>query len=444
MNLTTLCFTSGWRMPIFGFCLLFFSPLHAESGDHSGHDHAPKQSSMNAPMSDDVGANSNELLPLQAESSVTYKYVCPMHPQIVKDHEGSCPICGMDLIRKSFEASQGAPKIQIAGHASSGIKQAFAIRTTEVKKHTLWKYIETFGRVVPDDTQVVHIHPRASGWLSDLKVRSNGDAIQKGQLLYRLYSPEIVTAQQDFILAIRNKKRLGQAGQSLVESAKVRLSLLGLAKQTIRQVEKRLKPIYNIPIYAPQSGVAGNLVVQDGMYIQPQIELMSLSKLDKVWVEAEVMALQQDWVKKGLSVELSSDAFPDQYFESQIDYLYPTADLKTQALKVRIPLANDSGQLKPNHLMNVVIYGGPKRNVIAIPIEAILEDGKIKRVVKQLEDGQFQVAEVVTGMETNGITEIYAGLKEGDKIVTSGQFLIDSESQIQTNIRRLISGEDSQ
>ncbi|KUJ73571.1 efflux transporter periplasmic adaptor subunit [Thiomicrospira sp. XS5] len=388
-------------------------------------------------------ANASEA---QHTDTAVYKYVCPMHPQIVRDHEGTCPICGMALVKQLFDASESAPEVHVKGGASAdgSLRQTFAVRTAEVQRTTLWKYIETFGKVVPDETQVVHIHPRASGWISDLSVRSNGDFVKKGALLYRIYSPEIVSAQQDFLQALQSQRKLGNSAKSIIESARVRLSLLGVDDQTVQVLQRKRRVMEQVPVYAPQSGYVSEMAVQNGMYIQPQTELMSLIGLNNVWVEAEVLPLQQAWVKQGLTVEVATDAYPGQTWESRIDYLYPTADPVLQALKVRIPLQNaDEQRFKPNMLVDVTIYGGPKHSVLAIPMEAVIQDGTQSRVVVEQPNGGYRVAEIVTGMETRNWVEVLSGLKAGERIVTSGQFLIDSESQIQSNLKRMAGSSDS-
>ncbi|MDG6774664.1 efflux RND transporter periplasmic adaptor subunit [Thiomicrorhabdus sp. ZW0627] len=382
-------------------------------------------------------------LPTLGEDDGVYKYVCPMHPQIVRDHEGTCPICGMKLVKQRFSQEQSAPEVTLKGNGqasggNAGVQQEFSIRTAKAETHTLWKYIPTFGKVVADETKVVHIHPRASGWISDLTVRNNGDAIQKGQLLYRIYSPEIVSAQDDYLQVIQNQRRLGAQANSLVNSAKIRLQLLGLDDQTIKSIAKQGEPIHKIPVYAPQTGVVNDLMVQTGMYVQPQTELMSLTDLSDIWVEAEVLPRQQAWLKNGLTVDVLTQAYPGKHWESYIDYLYPSADPVTQAVKVRIPLKNESMLFKPNMLVKTIIYGGPRKNVLAIPLEAVIDDGDTKRVVVMNDKGGFQVKKVVTGMQTQGIVEVLSGIKEGEEIVISGQFLIDSESQVQANLRRLM------
>ncbi|MGM0542064.1 MAG: efflux RND transporter periplasmic adaptor subunit [Pseudomonadota bacterium] len=370
-----------------------------------------------------------------------FKYVCPMHPQIIRDHEGVCPICGMDLVKQAFKQSGGAPQVTISDSASGvkGLSLGLAIRTTDVQKTTLWKYIPTFGKVVMDESKLSHIHPRASGWMSDLQVRADGESIKKGALLYRLYSPEIVSAQQDFLQVIQSRKRLGNSATALIESAKIRLELLGLNSTVIQKIRRQRKVIHKVPVYAAQSGVITNLTVQEGMYIQPETKLMSIVDLSTVWVEAEVLPLQQAWIKAGITANLTTDAQPGRRWESAISYIYPETDLKTQALTVRLPVINENQLLKPNQIMDIELYGGPKHNVVAIPLEAIIDDGMSKRVVVKAESGAFKSVEITTGMQSDNIVEVSSGLNSGQTIVLSGQFLIDSESQIQSNLRRLLS-----
>jgi Cu(I)/Ag(I) efflux system membrane fusion protein len=364
-----------------------------------------------------------------------------MHPQIIRDHEGVCPICGMDLIKQGFKQSSAPPQIGLDSPASGtkGLSLGLAIRTTEVQKTTLWKFIPTFGKVVKDESKLTHIHPRASGWMSDLQVRADGESINKGALLYRLYSPEIVSAQQDFLQVIESRQRLGNRAADLIESAQIRLELLGLDASVIKQIKAQRKIIHEVPIYAPQSGVVSDLGVQEGMYIQPKTELMSIADLSTVWVEAEVLPLQQAWIKTGVTANLTTDAQPGRRWESAISYIYPETDLKTQALTVRLPVMNEQQRLKPNQFMDVELYAGPKSNVLAIPLEAIIDDGRHKRVVVKTPSGTFKSLEITTGMQSDNIVEVLSGLSEGQTLVLSGQFLIDSESQIQSNLRRLLS-----
>ncbi len=403
---------------------LFSSAVFAEE-DHSAHNHT------------------KESLPEFDNDSATQisKYICPMHPQIIRDHEGSCSICGMDLVQQMFDASTESPTISASQSGANGLKQGLAIRTARVQKTTLWKYIPTFGRVVADQNKVEHIHPRAIGWLSNLGVATEGDYIKKGSILFRLYSPEMVSAQQDLLLAVQAVNRNADRSSILLKSARIRLRLLGVANSVIKVIERRNKVINKLPFYAPKSGYVKELTVKNGTFIRRETQLMQIESYDSVWVEAEVLPLQQNWIEKGLTVNIETDTIPNRRWESTIEYIYPVTDSKTQALKLRLPVENKDGKLKPNMLVDIEIYGGPKKAVLVIPQEAIIDDGEEKRVVIQQKDGQFKVQKIITGMVSRDIVEIYSGLNEGDNVVISGQFLIDSESQIQANLRRLLTGE---
>lgn len=414
-------------------CLLFPAHIWAEPTMEMDMDHHASH-----PSSDPNALSSSKE---RVSENQSFQFVCPMHPQIIRDHEGTCPICGMNLVKQAFETEVETIQMNkmsdhVMSDMGSGVQQSLAIRTAKAQKVTLWKYMPTFGRVVADETKVIHVHPRASGWISDLTVRTNGDAIQKGELLYRLYSPEIVAAQQDYLQILQNQNRHGKKVQTLLHSAETRLQLLGVADQTLNQLKRTEKLIYKVPVFASQTGVVSELSIQSGMFVQPQTELMSLTDLSTVWVEAEVLPLQQQWVKPNLTTEIRFQSFPERYWEGQIDYIEPVTDAITKALKVRITLPNEALALKPNMLADVIIYGGPKRNVLAIPFEAVIDDGETQRVVVQATSGSFQVKTVSTGMQTQGLVEILSGVTEGDLIVTSGQFLIDSESQIKANLKR--------
>lgn len=387
---------------------------------------------------------------VQASGNQVVKYVCPMHPQIIRDHESSCPICGMDLVQQIFEqqariivSPKSAAGDSGAETAAQGNQFNFAIKTAPAQKITLWKYVPTFGYVKPDETRITHVHPFASGWIRSLAISENGQQVKKGQLLYRLYSPEMVVAQHDYILSLKDKPAQASARRSKVDHFKIRLVHLGFSEKVIQKIRKTKAVIYNVPFYAEKSGTVEGLSVKKGMYIEPNSELFQIQDLSRVWIEAQVLPLQQQWVKEKNVAEIRFDAFPGTYWEGDVDYIYPKVDPVSRALKVRIPLLNKSGELKPDMLASVGLYGGPKRDVLAIPLSAVIDTGDEQRVVKQLEEGGFEVVPVVLGMQSKGVVEILNGLTTGDRIVTSGQFLLDSESQILTNLQKLVQGETS-
>lgn len=356
------------------------------------------------------------------------KYVCPMHPQIVRDEAGSCPICGMDLVEKMLDPNVGkSPKVEV----SHAVVQSMGIRTTRVERDTLWKYIQTVGQVMYDETRLIHVHPRAEGWMEKLNFRAVGEPVKKNQILGHLYSPDILAAQIDFLIALE------QASEMRTAKARNRLRLLGVTEGTISRIQKRGKPQNTIPIISPGSGIVTQLAAREGMYVMPNTELFTLTDLGKVWVIVDVFEHQVDWLATGLNAEISVPAYPGKSWEGKVDYIYPELDAKSRTLKVRLAFANPDGLLKANMFAEAVIYGGPKPDVLVVPADAVIQTGERASVVVALGDGRFQPVDVVTGMQRDGRVEILNGLKEGDEIVISGQFLIDSESNLRASFLRM-------
>jgi Cu(I)/Ag(I) efflux system membrane fusion protein len=357
------------------------------------------------------------------------KYVCPMHPQIVRDQPGSCPICGMDLVLKHFEAkSHEQPVVEI----SHAMVQNLGVRTQRVERDTLWKYIRTVGRVDYDETRLIHIHPRTEGWLEKLYLRAEGDPVKQGQLLGRLYSPEILAAQVDFLIAPEQP-----GGKKNLEKARNRLRLLGVDEATISRIQQRRETQNTVPLHAPEKGIMAQLLAREGMYVKPEMEIFTIVDPARMWVMVDVFEYQIDWLREGLETEIRVPAYPGRVWEGKVDYIYPDLDPKTRTLRVRLAFDNPDGLLKANMFAEVVIYGGPKRNVLLIPAEALIATGERTSVIKALGQGRFQAVDVVIGAARAGRVEILDGLAEGDEVVVSGQFLIDSESSLQASFLRM-------
>jgi Cu(I)/Ag(I) efflux system membrane fusion protein len=361
------------------------------------------------------------------------KYVCPMHPQIVKDEPGSCPICGMDLVKKMMDPMTGKhPEVAL----TPAVTQTLGVRTAEVERGTLWKYIRTVGRVDPDETRLAHVPPRAEGWIETLKLRAEGEPVKQGEQLAELYAPDILSAQVDFLLA---QDRPQSQRRVSADKARNILRLLDVPDDIIRDIERSGEPRNRIPVRAPIDGIVTQMTARDGMYVTESTEMFTIADLSRVWVMVDVYEHQIDWLDEGLSAEMTVEARPGRTWEGKVDYLYPTLDPKTRTLKVRLVFDNPDLTLKPNMFADVVIYGGPKRDVLKIPAEALIATGERESVVKALGDGRFQPVDVVTGMQRGGEVEILSGLDEGDRIVVSGQFLIDSESSLQASFMRMSS-----
>jgi len=368
------------------------------------------------------------------------KYVCPMHPQIVRNEPGNCPICGMDLVKKQIDdaGADERPAVAVSGE----IIQSMGVRTAQVERGTLWKFIRTVGRVDYDETRLVHVHPRANGWMEQLKVRAVGDHVSEGEILGQLYSPDILSAQVDFLIALKQYGK--QASRVKVDKARNLLRLLDVPEYVIEQIEKKGETRNTVPVLAPMQGVVTDLGMREGMYVSPQSIMVTIADLERVWVMVDVFENQLDWLKPGLQAEIRLPALPGKVWNGEVDFIYPELDVRTRSLKVRLSFPNPDALLRPNMFAEVVIYGGAKKNALSIPREALIVTGERKSVVKALGEGRFQPIDVVTGMQRSGRVEILSGLEQDDEIVVSGQFLIDSESSLKASFLRMseVSGPD--
>ena len=374
----------------------------------------------------DPSVNSNT--PLQ-----TTKYICPMHPHVVSDEPGNCPICGMNLEKVAV----AEPHQDVVVGVSGGMQQALGMRSHVVTKSSLSRQVNTIGTVQYNENTIGHVHTRATGWIETLTVHNVGQQVKKGQLLYELYSPELVNAQDDYTQALDYLKQDKQRGRVLLSKARKRLALLGVDEEVIHRLEKTGETIYRVPFYAPQSGFISELTIRHGMYIQPGDTLFEIVNLDSVWVIADVFENEQSWLTEGRKVSVSAAAQGLFDIDSNIDYIYPELDPVTRAMRVRIKLNNMQDKLRPGTLVDVTLYGQPKQDVLTVPTEALILTGRENRVVVQRSDTSFASVPVKIGMMAQGKAEVLDGLNEHDKVVVSGQFLLDSEASIQGSLQRL-------
>jgi Cu(I)/Ag(I) efflux system membrane fusion protein len=370
------------------------------------------------------------LLPAAAQSAddaaeILY-WVAPMDANYRRDKPGKSPM-GMALVPVYTNASGDAGKVIIAPE----VIQNLGVRTATVQRSPLRRAIDTVGYVEYDETKVSHIHLRTEGWIEQLVAHSEGERISKGEQLLALYSPDLVNAQEEFVQA------LALGNNSLTRASRARLVALGIPADQVRELEKTRKVRQNIAIYSPQDGVVSKLMVRHGMYVTPKTQVMSLADLSSVWLIAEVFESQADWVKVGQPAEVSLAFLPGRIWEGTVEYIYPSLDAKTRTLKARLRFDNPDEALKPNMYANVRIFGGAKEDTIVIPVEALIRTGRETRVVMALGEGRFTSRTVTAGIESGDWVEIVAGLEPGEEVVTSGQFLIDSEASLKASMTRM-------
>jgi len=370
-------------------------------------------------------------------------YVCPMHPKIIKTEAGSCPICGMNLVKKEAPIEQKKTSSKQAYpivNLTPDVVQKLGVRTAKVKRSNLSKRIKTVGYVAYNERRLKTIRVGTAGWIENLNVRRVGLPVSKGQLLLELYSPEFLRVQQAFINAQKKDKsniqhKYAQRQESV--STREHLRYMSVSDSMMNQIARRGKPKYRLPIYAPMLGTVVQHYIHKHQYVYENQPMMVVADLSTVWVEANVYEHQLQWIKLGLKSEIEVKALPGKRFTAQLTYIYPELDTRTRTMKIRLLVPNPDQLLKPNMFAEVRIIAEPKQKILSIPREALIVTGERESVILDLGNGKYKPVDVVTGLSSEGRIEIISGLKINTKVVTSGQFLIDSEANLQASFNRL-------
>jgi len=371
-----------------------------------------------------------DLVPVYAEEQkkepeILY-WVAPMDPSYRRDKPGKSPM-GMDLVPVYAEDTADGDAVRI----DPVVVQNLGVRTAKAQRRSLFRKVEATGYVGFDESRVSQINLRTEGWIERLLVKNEGERVKKGQLLFEFYSPQLVNAQKEYVQA----RRRNDGG--LITAAEEKLLALGMVHADIQRLEKTSKVSNTVQVLAPQDGTVTSLNVIEGMYVKPATGIMSLADLSSVWLQAEVFESQADWVVESQSAEARLNYLPGEVFSGRVDYVYPVLDPKTRTLQVRLRFDNPDERMKPNMYASVTIFGKSRPEALSIPREALIRGQDTSRVVVALGGGKFSVHEVMTGIESGGWVEIVVGLNAGDEVVTSAQFLIDSEASLAGSIRRL-------
>ncbi|TSK07913.1 MAG: efflux RND transporter periplasmic adaptor subunit [Geobacter sp.] len=366
-------------------------------------------------------------------------YTCAMHPFIIKDKPGTCPICGMQLIKK-VEGAQASPEEQkMLGHVSLSPTQSVManVATVAADYAPLSKEINAVGIVQYDQARQAKVTAWVAGRIDKLNVNTVGAYVSKGRPVAEVYSPDLVAAQQEYLLALRSRDQfkkstieaISQGGEGLVASARQRLKLLGVKDAQIAGLEKAGHPNIKLPIYTPLSGIVIEKIVQEGQYVNMGDPLFSIADLSSVWVEVEVYENEFSFVKMGQRVEIVSQSYPGKTFAGRVSFIYPFLDPKTRTVKVRVDLPNPGLKLKPDMFVNASIKA-PLGNALVVPVTALMDTGKRQVVWVESQPGMFEPRDVQVGARVGDKVQILSGIKQGEKVAASGGYLIDSESQL--------------
>ncbi len=383
------------------------------------------------------GVNTHSDKSAHSDNKAPLYWVAPMDDSYRRDKPGKSPM-GMDLVpvyanddatsAKSNERSPGTVMIP------PNVQHNIGVKVAPVTIGTLQQTVTAVGNVAYDEDSIVHIHPRVSGWVDRLFIKSQGEQVEKGQALYTLYSPELVSAQEEYVLAIK------RGDSRLIQGAAERLRTLGLSKGVIEALQKTRRVTQTVTFNAPQSGVVEALNIREGFYVQPGTTLMSIAQLDTVWVIAEVPKKYAQIIAphNGAVVTLDEmDHGSDAKWESHVEYIYPSLSETTRTLKVRIPLNNNNHTLKPNMFAHVGIKPTQRKAALLVPRSAVIRTAEGAKVVLSDGDGNFKSVRVTLGQSDSTHFEVVEGLLPEDDVVVSAQFLIDSESSKSSDFERM-------
>lgn len=361
------------------------------------------------------------------ERKILYWYD-PMVPQQRFDKPGKSPFMDMDLVPKYADEETAAGGVTI----DPRVAQNLGVRTAEAARGRIARRVEAVGGVVWNERAVFVVQARSGGFVEKLHARAPLDPVAKGQPLVELLVPDWAAAQEEYLLLRGGGKEAG-----LAEAARNRLRLLGMSEEQIGLLEKTGQTQTRITLYAPIGGVIAELGVREGMTVASGAVLFRLVDLATVWVNAEVPEAQGSWLKPGTAVEARVPSSPDQVFRGRVSAILPEVNAATRTLRARVELANPGGRLKPGMFATLAFAGSAGGEALLVPSEAIIRTGARSVVIVAEAEGRFRQQDVEVGFESGGRSEIRSGLSEGDKVVVSGQFLIDSEASLRATGTRM-------
>lgn len=414
----------------------------------------------------------------EGASEETQLWTCGMHPWIITEEPGLCPICGMELVPKKSDAAPQAASgersiaywrapmdpmeiYDAPGKSKMGmdlvpvyedelvggvdiridpvVEQNMGIRTTRVEKGSLVHTIRTYGHITYDETRTAQVAPKVDGWFGRLYVDFTGEIVEAGQPLYEIYSPQLLAAQEEYLTAFRNARRMGGASRELLASARRRLSYFDVAETEIQAIESAGEVKKFVMIRSPFKGVVTHKNALEGGFVKAGTTVYTVADLTRVWVEAHIFEYELEWVAEGQEAVMTLPYRPGKTYRGKVAYVYPYLQRKTRDVVIRLEFPNPDLDLKPEMYADVRIKTSGKGEGLIIPNESVIRSGERNVVFVAKGDGRFIPRETVLGMSLDGDRiQVLTGLAANETVVTSGQFMLDSESKLKEAVRKMM------
>jgi RND family efflux transporter MFP subunit len=372
------------------------------------------------------------------------QYTCSMHPFIIRDAPGSCPICGMAL----------TPVKAGGGSSEEGIRidpvtlQNMGVRTEKVTKRQLQRTIRTIGLVAVADDRQYAVTTKIEGWVDRLHINQLGQPVKKGQPLLEIYSPDLVATQQEYLLAAANRRRLAESpypeivagAERMLEASRTRLRFWDIGEEQLRTLAQTGKVRRTLVLTSEHGGIVTEKKVLAGSRVMAGEELLRIADLSTVWINADLYEYEMSWVKVGQTVRVELPLAGGKTIDGRIAYIYPVLESETRTLKARIEVANPNLELKPGMYAQVSITAGSSGESLVVPANAVLNSGKGQTVFVAKGEGKFEPRSVTSGLrDDEGLVQILSGLSEGEVVVISAQFMLDSESRLREALDKMTS-----
>jgi RND family efflux transporter MFP subunit len=376
-------------------------------------------------------------------------WAAPMDPTYIRNKPGKSPM-GMDLVpvyEEKDEEKEPTSTIRI----DPVTMQNMGVRMGQVKRKPLVKYIRAFGNITYDERRIYAVNTKFDGWIENLYVDFIGETVKRGQPLFKIYSPELVTAQEEYLLALEQNSSLKESpytiiqegAQRLLKSSRTRLKYWDLSERQIKKIEKTGIVEKALTIFSPASGVVIKKIAFRGHHVKAGEHLYEIADLSNVWVDVEIYEYELPWIKKGMPAEMELSYMPGKVFTGKVLFIYPFLTLKTRTAKLRLEFPNPNYQLKPDMYANVNLKAAVSEDSLVIPQEAVIDSGIRKVVFVALGKGKFSPREIKLGLEGNDNEfQVLEGLQENEQIVISAQFMLDSESRLREAIQKMLEVKD--